>query len=168
MLGHFGDWPGAEAFNRSLVSVMSQAGRLRLLRLRANDRVVARQYSLVFGNTCYCRLAARAVQRDWDPYGLGRLSLMKLFERLIPEGVHRVDVGTGTYEYKLRLGGEEHNVRSILIVAKRSGARRRARVFCALADAIDRFYYRLWYCRLAPRLPLRHGPLWTTWIRSRV
>ena len=168
MLGHFGDWPGAEAFNRSLVGVMSQAGRLRLLRLRADDRVVARQYSFVFGNTCYCRLAARAVQRDWDPYGLGRLSLMKLFERLIPEGVHRVDVGTGTYEYKLRLGGEEHNVRSILIVAMRSGARRRARVFCALADAIDRFYYRLWYCRLAPRVPFRQRPLWPTWIRSRI
>ncbi len=168
MLGHFEDWPGAEAFNRSVVEVMSKMNRVRLLRVRADDHVVARQFSLVFGNSCYCRLAARSVHRSWDKYGIGRLSLLKLFERLIEEDVRQVDVGTGQYEYKLRLGGEEHNVRSILVVCNRRSVRHRARIFCTLADVIDRFYYRLWYCRIAPRLSGRHGPLWTKWVRSRV
>ena len=168
MLGHFEDWPGAEDFNRSIVEAMSKSGRVRFLHMRADDHVVARQFSLVLGDTCYCRLAARSVQHGWDKYGIGRLSLLKLFEHLIQEGIRQVDVGTGTYEYKLRLGGEEHNVRSILVVRNRRSARHRARIFCAMADVIDRLYYRLWYCRVAPRLSGRHGPLWTKWIRSRV
>jgi CelD/BcsL family acetyltransferase involved in cellulose biosynthesis len=167
-LGHFEDWPRARRFHRALVSVMSEAGRVRFLRLRADESVIARQYSYVFGGTCQCRLAARAPGGEWEKYGPGRLSLASLFEHAIGEGVRTIDAGTGHYDYKLRLGGREHDVRTILVGANRPGPRNRARLFGLLADTLDRLYYKLWFCEVAPRLPVRNRPLSMTWIRSRV
>ena len=80
-LGHFGDWPGAASFNRSLVSTMSQADRMRLLRVRADTGVIARQYSFSFGNTYHCRLAARVTGPRWQNYGLGCLSRRCIYRR---------------------------------------------------------------------------------------
>ena len=167
-LGHFGDWPNAVPFNRSLVTAMSGQGRVRFLRVRADGRVIARQYGLVFGDTCHWRLPARATEPRWNPYGLGCLSLSGLIEHLIHEGVRTIDAGVGHYDYKLRLGGMEQPIRSILVAANRAGVRRRLRVFCLLADTLDRAYYRLWFCRIAPHLPGRRRPLSKTWIRSRL
>ena len=167
-LGHFGDWPNALQFNRSLVAALSEIGRLCLFQIKADGRVIARQYSLLFGDTCHCRFAARITGSTWESFGLGRVSLSKLFERMINEGVSRVDAGTGRYEYKLRLGGKEQGVRSLLIVANRQDVKKKFRVFCIMADLLDKFYYRLWFLRIAPRLPFRCGSLWKSWIRSRV
>ncbi len=167
-LGQFGDWPNAMQFNKSLVAALSEIGRLCLLQLKADGRVIARQYSLVFGDTCHCRFAARVAGSSWESFGLGRVSLSKLFERLIDEGIRRVDVGTGRYEYKLRLGGKEQGVRSLLIVANRQEVSKKVRVFCRLADLLHKFYYRLWYCNIAPLLPFKTRSLWKSWIRSRV
>ena len=167
-LGHFGDWPGAASFNRSLVSTMSQAGRVRMLRVRADSCVIARQYSFTFGNTYHCRLAARVTEPQWQHYGLGCLSLVKLIEHAIDEGIQVIDAGVGHYDYKLRLGGSQQRVCSILLASNRDGARRRAELFCSLADVLDRAYYRLWYCRIAPHMPGRRRPLSRTWIRSRL
>jgi CelD/BcsL family acetyltransferase involved in cellulose biosynthesis len=96
------------------------------------------------------------------------LSLLTLFEEAIDEGMRTVDAGTGDYGYKRRLGGAEHDARSILLVANRSSARRRARLACRWADWLDRRYYKLWFCELAPRLKLLRRPLWRTWIRTRL
>lgn len=167
-LGHFGDWPNAMQFNRSLVAALSEIGRLCLFQLKADGRVIARQYSLLFGDTCHCRFAARMTGLSWESLGLGRVSLSKLFERMIDEGVSRVDAGTGRYEYKLRLGGKEQGVRSLLIVANRQDVKKKVRVFCTMADLLHRCYYRLWFCRIAPRMPFRSRSLWKLWIRSRV
>ncbi len=165
--GHFGDWPGATAFHESLASAMSKIGRARLLRLRAGKNVVARQYGYLFGGTWHALLAARATTSPWNGYGLGRSSLVTLAEQAIAEGARTVDVGVGRYEYKNRLGGRTHDVRSMLVVANDGTARRRAARLGRVADAIDRLYYRLWFCRVAPRLPLRPRPLHPTWIRTR-
>ncbi len=167
-LGHFGDWPGAASFNRSLVSAMSHANRVRMLRVRADSCVIARQYSFTFGNTYHCRLAARVTDERWQHYGLGCLSLTKLFEHAIDEGKQIIDAGVGHYDYKLRLGGSQQRVRSILLAANRDDALRRAELFCSLAAVLDRAYYKLWFCRIAPRLPRRRRPLSRTWMRSRL
>ncbi|MHC4802234.1 MAG: hypothetical protein ACYTFF_08950, partial [Planctomycetota bacterium] len=65
-------------------------------------------------------------------------------------------------------GDTEHDARSILLVANRPSARRRARVVCLLADWLDRLYYKLWFCELAPRLGMARWPLWKSWIRTRL
>jgi CelD/BcsL family acetyltransferase involved in cellulose biosynthesis len=167
-LGHFGDWPRAWAFHHDLVAALSAQDRVRLLRLSAGGRVIARQYAFVFADTCSCRLSARDAGQQWDAYGPGMASLLTLFEDAIDEGMRTIDAGTGDYGYKRRLGGAEHDARSILLVANRGGARRRARVMCLWADWLDRLYYKLWFCELAPRLKLLRGPLWKSWIRTRL
>ncbi|MHC4709725.1 MAG: GNAT family N-acetyltransferase [Planctomycetota bacterium] len=167
-LGHFGNWPRAWAFHHDLVAAMSAQDRVRLLRLSVGGTVIARQYAFVFADTCSCRLSARDAGREWDTFGPGLLSLLTLFEEAIDEGMRTVDAGTGDYGYKRRLGGAEHDARSILLVANRASARRRARLACLWADWLDRLYYKLWFCELAPRLKLLRRPLWRTWIRTRL
>ena len=166
-LGHFRDWPGALPFNRRLVSTMSPDGRVWVQNLRVDDRIIAGQYGFTFGRTGYCRLATRAMGPSWERYGLGRLSLIKLFEHAIERGIRRIDAGLGHYEYTLRLGGRVQPARTLVLTANRAHARLRGQLFRGVARLVDRLYYRLWYCRLAPRLPGRLRPLRPAWVRSR-
>jgi CelD/BcsL family acetyltransferase involved in cellulose biosynthesis len=166
--GHFGDWPRSELFNIDLVTELSRLGRVRLLRLSADGRVVACEYAFVFGNCCYWRLGARATGREWDRFGLGILGLMQLIEAMIDEGVHRIEAGVGHYDYKVRFGGQELEIRSVLVVSNRHGAVLRAKLFVKLSDLLHLVYYRIWLKRLAPRLRLSRRPFWRTWIRSRL
>lgn len=167
-LGHFGDWPGAEAFNRDVLRAQAVEGRLRLTCLIADGDVVSYQLCYRFGDTWFWRLPARRVGGPWNRYGLGRIGLIKMIEAAISEGASAIEAGIGRYEYKCRLGAREYPLRSILIAANRPSSRLRAELFCRLADALHLLYYRLWFHRLAPRLPLPRRPLWRTWIRSRL
>jgi len=167
-LGHFGDWPRSESFNRALVAAHAEMGRVRFFRLFSGNRVVARQYCFVLGNQCYWRLPARAIGPEWQQYGLGRLSVVKMLEQLVAEGVRAVEAGMGRYEYKRRLGARQHNARSILLVRNSRTARARTRLATAAAAMLDRVYYKLWYLRLAPHVPRRRRGLATTWIRSQL
>jgi CelD/BcsL family acetyltransferase involved in cellulose biosynthesis len=167
-LGHFGDWPDSELFNADLVSAMSRLGRFRLIRLFADQNVVASQYAFVFGDCCYWRLPARAVTDGLDRFGLGRVGLLQLIETMIEEGMRRIEAGVGHYEYKLRLGGEELMVRSILVVADRYGSAVRARLFLAFSYVLHLVYYRIWFGRIAPHLPWAPRPLWRFWVRLRL
>jgi CelD/BcsL family acetyltransferase involved in cellulose biosynthesis len=164
----FEAWPGAWGFHHDLVAALSVSDRVRLLRLRAGDRVVALQYAFVFADTCSFRLWARNGQRQRNSVGPGLLSLLTLFEDATDEGMRTIDAGPGACGYDRCLGGTEHETRSILLVANRPGARRRARLACLAADWFDRLYYKLWYLTVAPRLGLRRRPLSKTWIRSRL
>jgi CelD/BcsL family acetyltransferase involved in cellulose biosynthesis len=167
-LGHFGDWPASEQFNADLVSQMSRLGRFRIVRLFADGNVVASQYAFVFGDCCYWRLPARAVTDGLERFGLGRLGLMQLVETMIAEGVRRIEAGVGHYDYKLRLGAEELSLRSILVVADRNSSALRARLFLKLSDVLHLVYYRVWFGRIAPHLPLPRRPLRRFWIRRRL
>jgi hypothetical protein len=89
----------------------------------------------------------------------------------IGEGVRRVEAGMGHYDYKLQLGGREHNLRSVLLVANRRGSGIRARYLMSLAGALHAVYYKLWVLRIAPHLSprlWRRRPLWKCWIRTRL
>ncbi len=167
-LGHFGDWPGAEAFNLDLVKNLASNGRLRMIRLLANQQVVSCQLCYRFGDDLYWRLPARINGTEWDRYGLGRIGLIKMIELAIAEGVRHIEAGIGHYDYKIKLGGVEVSLRSILIAADRKSSRLKTCVFCRLAKTIHLLYYRIWFNRLAPRLPLKRRPLWKTWIRFRI
>jgi hypothetical protein len=157
-LGHFGDWPRAWAFHHDLVAALSAQDRVRLLRLSAGGKVIARQYAFVFADTCSCRLSARDAGQQWDAYGPGMASLLTLFEDAIDEGMRTIDAGTGDYGYKRRLGGAEHDARSILLVANRGGARRRARVMCLWTDWLDRLDSIPVAVRPVPDVGVQRGP----------
>jgi len=168
-LGHFGDWPGARSFNWDLIKSLVRKGRLRMVRLLADDQVVSRQLCYRFGDCLYWRLPARVSDQKWDRYGLGRIGLISMIELAIGEGIKTIEAGIGHYDYKVKLGGVEMPLRSILVAANRKSSRLKARLFCRLADILHFFYYRVWFNRLAPRLPfISRRPLWRTWIRSRI
>ena len=145
-----------------------RTGRLRLVRLRVDGKVVSYQLCFAFGDWYYWRLPARVVGEEWDLLGLGRIGLVQLIEVALGEGIRHIEAGAGRYEYKVRHGAEEHLLRSLLVVSTRSGSRLRSSLFARLARALHLFYYRGWFARVAPRLPLPRRPLWRSWIRSRL
>ena len=167
-LGHFADWPRAKLFNTDLINELIQLGRFRIVRLFADQIIIAMHYAFVFGNCCYDRLTSRVVGSEWDRFGLGILGQMCLNEAMINEGVHRIEAGPGHYEYKVSLGAEELQSRSVLVVSNRGWTARRVRVFLIFSDILHLIYYRIWFLRVAPLLPLPRRPLWRVWIRSRV
>jgi Acetyltransferase (GNAT) domain len=167
-LGHFHDWPLGVEFNAKILIEQAKQGRLRLIRLLADGRVVSYQLCYAFGNCWYWRLPARPVGTDWDKYALGRIGLIKEIEMAIAEGVQEIEAGAGHYEYKVKLGGEEHPLYSILLVRKQLFCRWRAFLFARFSELLNFCYYRVWFQRLAPKLPFRRRPLWKLWIRTRL
>ena len=166
MLGHFGDWPEATAFHRALVGTMAPQGRLRLERLRSGEDVVAYDYSFRMGETLYWRLPARRTGEPWERLGLGRISLVARIEAAIGAGIRHIEGGTGHYDYKVRLGATEYPLGSVLITAGSGVAGFKGRLLERRAELLHLLYYRTWFSRIAPRLPLRRRPLWRLWIRS--
>jgi hypothetical protein len=79
-----------------------------------------------------------------------------------------VEGGPGHYEYKLRLGAEEHPLRRVVISRRSALSRWRSALLLRWADLLHLLYYRGWFLKLAPRLGRSGRPLWGWWIRSRV
>ncbi len=168
MLGHFGDWPGAKDFNRDLVRTLAPQGRLLLERLCVDGQAVACEYSYRLGDWLYWRLPARRAGEPWDRLGIGRISLLGHFQTAIEAGVRHVEGGAGHYDYKLRLGATEYPLGSMLIAAGRALAGTKAKMLGRWGDLLHLLYYRIWFSRVAPRLPLPRRPLWASWMRSHV
>lgn len=167
-LGHFHDWPLGIEFNTKLVIEQAKKGRLKLIRLLADGRVVSYQLCYVFGNRWYWRLPARLVGSDWDKYALGRIGLVKEIEMAITEGVQEIEAGAGHYDYKVKLGGEEHPLYTLMLVRKQLFCRWRAFLFSRVSGLLHLCYYRVWFNRLASKLPFKRRPLWKLWIRTRL
>lgn len=167
-LGHFCDWPNGVEFNSTLVSEMARRGRLRLVRLLFDGNVVSYQYCFAFGRRWYWRLPARAVGPSWNKFALGRVGLAKEIELAIAEGIEEIEAGVGHYDYKVKLGGKEYPLYTFLIV--RNGLFRylRACFFIKFSKAIHLIYYRIWFNRLAPKLPFNRSALCKLWIRTRI
>jgi CelD/BcsL family acetyltransferase involved in cellulose biosynthesis len=167
-LGQFGDWPGASAFNVELVDCLSKSGRFRMVQLKADGAVVSRQYAFVYGDRCFWRLPARAIEAEFEKFGLGVLGLVQLIEAMIGEGVRSIEAGAGHYDYKLRFGGTEFKTQTCIVAANRRFVDLRIKLFASASSLLDRVYYRLWFIRVAARFPWLRRPLWRTWIRSRL
>jgi CelD/BcsL family acetyltransferase involved in cellulose biosynthesis len=167
-LGHFGDWPDSEDFNRDLIARMAASGRARFYLMEGDGRTLAMEYGFVLGDRCYWRLPARDTDPELQKVRLGRLSLVEMFRVLIEDGRTMVEGGPGHYEYKLRLGAEEHALRRVVIGAPSRSAALRAALLLRWADLLHLVYYRGWFLKLAPKLRLPRRPLWRRWIRTRV
>jgi hypothetical protein len=59
-------------------------------------------------------------------------------------------------------------VQSIVIAANRSMTRIKSRLLLGAADLLDQAYYKVWFCRLASKLPLKRRSLRPLWIRTRL
>lgn len=166
-LGHFDDWPGSREYSWDLVRSLVASDRVRLVRLLADDRVVAYYWCFVLGGTYYWRLSARLFGQQWDQFALGRVGVVKMMELANSDRATAIEAGIGSYGYKENLNAQTHPLRSIAV--RRNGLLPRLRALLTLAygDFLDLAYYRVWYLRVAPRVKLLRRPLWSSWIRRR-
>ena len=167
-LGHFGDWPGSEDFNRDLITRLAAENRARFYEIRSGGRILAIEFSYVLDDRCYWRLPARDPDPELQKLRLGRLSLAEMFRVLIEDGHTMVEAGPGHYDYKVRLGAEEHRLRRVVVSRNTIRARGRVALLLRWADLVHLVYYRGWFLKLAPRLGRSGRPLWGPWIRTRV
>lgn len=167
-LGHFGDWPGADKFHVDLVQRLSKSDQAWLVRVMAAGKPVAYQYALASGDQTHAVLLARTLDPAFQAYSLGTVAFYTAVEHAIQQGKRTLEVGRGRYEYKLRQGAQESSLMSYLLVRDSLWSRLRARELVWKSELLNKLYYRLWFSRLAPRLPPRRGPLWQSWIRTRI
>lgn len=166
-LGHFGDWPGSREYSRDLVRTLAQADRVRLVRLLADDQVVAYYWCFALDGTYYWRLSARLAGEEWDKFALGRVGVVKMMEVADAEGVTAIEAGVGSYGYKENLNAKTFPVYSVGLCRRGLASRLRARLTLAHGDMLHLVYYRIWYLRLAQRVRILRRPLWRSWTRRR-
>ena len=169
-LGHFGEWPQAEAFQCEVARRLLDGGRLVLVRVRINGECVAAEYGGRFGARVHWIVVSR---RQEMTSRIGFCALLRSAQEL---GLRQIDALPGYYDYKRRLGAHTLGVRTITVLAPRTASHVRARLFRAVTRAIDVVYHRAWFWRGAPwirrRFPtLRVGfvraGLWPRYIRAR-
>jgi hypothetical protein len=164
--GHFGAWPRALEFNRALVRAQGKLNRLRFIRIVANGEVIANQYTFAFGDEYYWELPSRVVGAKWERFSLGPTGIVTMIQHGIEEGKARLHGGLAHYDYKLRLGAKEYKAFTFRIVRSTCGARMKLAIFSFFSLCLKLAYHRIWFRRIAPRLPSYFWrPQWTTWLR---
>lgn len=166
--GHFSDWRVAAAFYRALLQRLSAKGQAAIDEQWLGDTLLSSQLRYTLGDKAYWWLNARETDPEFGKIGLGRVGLVERVEALIGSGIRLVEAGAGEYEYKLSYGGELVLLHSVILASDRPLARLQARVLLLWADALHLFYYRAWFLKIRPRLGLRPGRLWTSWIRAQL
>lgn len=165
-LGHFRDWPQAVVFHREMAHAQARKGRLRLFRIRCSDGSRAYSYNYRCGDMYFEYLLGRSLN---FPRGtsLGRLLHSEIVKYAAVDTVRWIDSMRGKYEYKCHLGGEYFPLQMLALNRTDLPSRLRIGAFDAAARFFHFAYYKLYYCRLAARLPLRwRGGLWKTWVRA--
>ncbi len=170
--GHFHDWPGSTDFYSALAERMAEAGHVQLHKLTGRTGPLAAQFALVSGRTCFWRLPARTLDAEAERLSIGKVGLVLMIERLISDGISRIEAGRGEYDYKLVYGGTDIPVHRLAVSRATRMAGLRLRLLLAWAGLLDLLYYRIWFLKLAPRLRRLTGarprPLWRVWIRTRL
>ncbi len=168
--GHFNEWPGSYAFHRQAALAQLALGRLRLRRVMVNNISLGYKYCYRFGERYFQYLNARATSQDITlkfPYvSLGVVVFAEHLKAAFGENIKWLDSMRGRYEDKLQLGGELYPIKNIYIYKKSLSGSMRTRLFMATAWLIDKFYYKLWHSRIAPKLRLRNRKLRQKWIRT--
>ncbi|MHC4748049.1 MAG: GNAT family N-acetyltransferase [Planctomycetota bacterium] len=164
--GHFKDWPAAREFHRELAQENLNLGRLRLLKVSIGSNCLGYQYHYKCGDRYYHFLDARAAQSPLKGVTSGRITFCEQIKKAMEENIFCIDSMRGEYEHKLRLGGQLFPMKSLYIIPKKLSAAVNVLLFRAAARLIDLCYYKIWYCRIAPRLPLKSRPLWQIWVRT--
>ena len=165
-LGHFGDWPDAYKFHQTMTKMQSTRNRLRLIRVSLNNEVLGYEYAYKFGNKYFAILNARAQGGNYDKIGLGSIIFSEYAKVAISEKVTYIDSMRGKYDYKLKLGGELFTIKNVYITKISISNRLRINFFYKSAKLLNLLYYRIWFLRLAHKLPFRRSPLWKIWIRA--
>lgn len=156
-----------EAFHREVARAHIAHDRLRLFEVKAGQECLGYEYVYKCGSK-YCNfLAARSLSEETAGISLGKITIGEMVKNAITENVNCIDSLQGKYEYKLRLGGKLFPIHKITIVKTDFMTYLRLGMFKLLAKAINLFYYKIWFCRIAKKLPFKRGPLWNIWIKTK-
>lgn len=167
-LGQFGDWPRSVEFLDALLANPRMRERFLVFEIRHEGQLVGGEWAFVFGRRGFDRLPARARGEELDALGIGRVIQYALFEQMIDRGVAEVESGPGHYPYKLRGGAVELPIFKKVFAASGGIAGLKASMWCVYGRLLHYGYYRGLRARVQPRLRLRSGPLWTSWIQTRL
>lgn len=165
-LGHFGDWPEAYQFHQTMAEIQLKHDRLRLIQISLNDDILGYEYAYKFGNKYYAFLNARTKNGNYENIGLGAIIFSEYAKVAIGEKVSLIDSMRGKYEHKLKLGGELFPIKTIYLLPKNISNKLRINIFFKVAGLLNLLYYRIWFLRLAHKLPFKRSPLWKIWIRT--
>jgi hypothetical protein len=164
--GHFGAWPKALDFNRALVRAQAKHGRMRFIRILANDQVIANQYTFAFGDAYYWELPSREIDPQWERFSLGPTGIVTMISCGIQEGKKKLEGGLAHYDYKIRLGAVEYPTKTLRIASNRPESLKRLRLFLKLRRVLELAYHKIWYRRITPKLPPKFwGPQPMFWLR---
>jgi CelD/BcsL family acetyltransferase involved in cellulose biosynthesis len=165
-LGHFGDWPDSFDFHREMAPAQLKHDRLRLMRIHWGECCLAYEYTYRFGEKYFAFLNSRTDLEDLADANVGTTIFAEQMKMAMSENVRYIDDMRAKYDYKLRLGGKLFPMRDIYISRKQPFSLARVHVFRLLSKLLHLCYYKIWFIRIAQRLPLRRGCLWRIWIRS--
>ncbi|MEL7256879.1 MAG: GNAT family N-acetyltransferase [Pseudomonadota bacterium] len=171
-LGHFADWPGSAAFYADFCATDSEnnSARLYLQRGPTGDAISA-LFCFVAGQSCHALVPARRADPSLPKLDIGLHAQFERIEHLIGENIRVLDSGAGEYDYKASLKGETVDMHRFLIGRKTPLGKAKLALLRHYANCLNLLYYRIWFNRMAPKLRklgLKTGPLWQSWIRSRV
>ncbi len=171
-LGHFADWPGSAGFYNDFCRGSTENNSARLyLQKTSTDETLSALFCFVAGQSCHALVPARRDNPALAKLDIGLHAQFERIEHLIGEGVCVLDSGAGEYDYKASLKGETVDMHRFLIGRKTLMGKTRLALLRHYANLLNLLYYRIWFNRVAPKLRkmgLKTGPLWQSWIRSRV
>ncbi len=166
--GHFNDWPKSEIFHREMAEAQLKNGRLRLFKMKVGDVCTGYEYGYKFSDTYFAYLNSRTQAEEFQRISVGRVHFCELIKKAIGEDVKLINSMRGKYEYKLRMGGKLVPIYSIHMLRRGAFVRMRISIFKLMARLINCVYYKIWFSRLAPKLPFQRKPLWEIWIKTNV
>ncbi len=166
-LGHFGDWDSAQEFHHELARAQLKQNRLCLIQIMLGDRCMGYKYGYIFGDNYVDFLDARSDSKELANVGLGRILYSEMIKKAIQEKTRLIDSMQGKYKHKLEMGGELFPTRNLYIIPNKLSKIIRVRLFRLFARLLNFFYYRQWYLKVAPKLPIERRGLWKIWIKTK-
>jgi len=166
--GHFQDWPNGYNFHHEVAAAQLRHNRLRLLEVKLGSTHVGYKYGYKFGDKYYSFLDARSVSQAIAHLDLGRILFGEQVKRALEENIKYIDSMRGKYEHKLHLGGELLPIHNIYIFRSKLSTIVRIHICRGLCWLFNVCYHKIWFRRIAPKLPFRRGPLWKMWIKSQI
>ncbi|MHC4749395.1 MAG: GNAT family N-acetyltransferase [Planctomycetota bacterium] len=166
MPGHFRDWPASYEFHREVAGEQLKHNRLRLLEVKANKCILGYMYAYKFGDRYLEFLDARSQAEELESTSLGQIVFYEEVKKAIEENISYIDSMRGKYEYKLWMCGKLAPFRNLYIIPRKPFTVVCVKLFMLFAWFLNLFYYRIWYKRIASKLPLKRRGLWKIWIRT--
>ena len=166
-LGHFHSWPSAGDFHQELSRRMAKEGKLRFFKMSENGIPVAYLYTYNFGKSNFAELSARNIDEKYSWCSMGSHLLIELFNACRKENIDFVEAGAAHYDYKIGLGARKINTFNVIAVSSKWKSRFGSELLFIVRYFIHNVYYRIWYQRIQPRLPVSfRKPILWAWIRT--